>query len=78
MELVEWLFTHIFAGLVGAGIVWFRNRPANRQFKLMMEAVDTGQQQDKDWKFVRDAQGNPTGFRLTMGASAASDDPRAI
>ena len=75
MEFIEWLFTHVVAGAIGAGILWLRDRPIRRQFKLMMEAVDSGQQQDKDWRFLRDAEGNPTGFRLTMGASAPTDNP---
>lgn len=78
MELIEWLFTHLFAAAVGGGIVWYRDRSIKRQFQLMLEAIDTGQEQDKDWRFVRDDEGNPVGFRLTMGASARSDDPKAI
>ena len=78
MELMEWLFTHAFAVAVGAGIVWFRDRSVKRQFQLMLEAIDSGKQQDKDWRFVRDAEGNPVGFRVTMGASASTDNPRAV
>jgi hypothetical protein len=32
----------------------------------------------KDWRFVRDAEGRPTGFRLMYGASAETDKPGSI
>jgi hypothetical protein len=78
MELMEWLFTHVFAAALGAAVVWYRDRSVKRQFQNMLEAIDGGKQQDKDWRFVRDNDGNPVGFRVTMGASAATDDPNAI
>jgi len=78
MELVESIFTHLFAVAVGAAFVWYRDRPAKRQLQLMMEAIDTGKEEGKDWRFVRDQDGKPIGFRLTLGASARSDNPRAV
>jgi hypothetical protein len=78
MELVESIFTHLFAAALGAAIVWYRDRPAKRQLQLMMEAIDTGKEEGKDWRFVRDQDGTPIGFRLTLGASASSDNPRAL
>ena len=70
---MESLFSHLFALAAGAAAVWYRNRPIKRQFMAMMEAVDEGKEQDKDWRFVRDDSGNPIGFRLTLGASSSSD-----
>ena len=68
----------VFAFAAGAGAVWWRNRSVKRQFFLMMEGVDTGKEQDKDWKFVRDESGNPTGFRLIFGASSPTDKVGSI
>ena len=78
MELLETLVSHITAGVIGAGIIWWPNRTIKRQFTSMMEAIDGGLEQGKDWKFLRDESGNPTGFRRMMGASASTDDPNAI
>ena len=78
MELLETLVSHLSVGAIGAAVVWWPNRPIRRQFFSMMEAIDGGLEQGKDWKFVRDESGNPTGFRRMMGASASSDDPNAI
>lgn len=78
MELLETVVSHLVAGAIGAGIIWWPNRSIKRQFFSLMEALDAGKVQDKDWKFVRDAEGNPQGIRIMMGASAASDDPRAL
>jgi hypothetical protein len=44
----------------------------------MLEAIDQGKEKDKDWRFVRDGAGNPVGFRVMLGASGSSDDPRAV
>lgn len=78
MELVEGIVSHLVAGLVGAGLVWYPTRSIRRQFRLMMETIDQGKQQGKDWKFVRDAEGNPVGFRVMLGASASTDKPGSI
>ncbi len=78
MELLESLVTHLSAAVVGAAVVWIPSRSVKRQFVAMMEAIDAGKEQDKDWRFLRDDTGNPVGFRVMVGASAASDDPRAI
>ena len=78
MELLETLVTHMTAGAIGAAIIWFPNRTIKRQFKAMLEAIGEGKEKDKDWRFVRDAAGNPVGFRVMMGASGSSDDPRAV
>ena len=78
MELLETLVTHLTAAAIGAAVIWFPNRTIKRQFKAMLEAIDEGREKDKDWRFVRDDSGNPIGFRVMMGASGSSDDPRAV
>ncbi len=78
MELLESVVGYLVAGAIGAGIIWYPNRTIKRQFFLMMEAIDTGKEQGKEWKFLRNESGEPNGFRLIMGASAKSDDPNAI
>lgn len=78
MELLETFVTHLTAAVMGAAIVWFPSRTIKRQFAAMLEAIDQGKERDKDWRFVRDDAGNPVGFRVMMGASASSDDPRAV
>ena len=78
MELLETLVTHLTAAAIGAAVIWFPNRTIKRQFIAMLEAIDEGKEKDKDWRFVRDDAGNPVGFRVMMGASASSDDPRAV
>jgi hypothetical protein len=78
MEMLETLVTHLTAAAIGAAVIWFPNRTIKRQFTAMLEAVDEGKQQDKDWRFVRDDAGNPVGFRVMLGASGSSDDPRAV
>ncbi len=78
MELLESVVSHLVAGAIGAGIIWYPNRTIKRQFLLMMEAIDTGKEQGKEWKFLRNESGEPSGFRLIMGASAKTDDPNAI
>ncbi len=78
MELLDTLVTHLTAAAIGAAVIWFPNRTIKRQFFAMLEAIDEGKEQDKDWRFVRDNVGNPTGFRVMMGASGSSDDPSAV
>jgi len=78
MELLETLVTHLTAAAIGAAVIWFPNRTIKRQFKAMLEAIDEGREKDKDWRFVRDDAGAPVGFRVMMGASGSSDDPRAV
>ena len=78
MELLETLVTHLTAAVIGAAVIWWPNRSIKRQFSAMLEAIDQGKVQDKDWRFVRDATGNPVGFRVMLGASGSSDDPRAV
>ena len=75
---MESLASHLTVGLVGAAIVWMMNRPVRRQFRLLMEAIDEGKEEGKDWRFVRDAAGRPTGVRIMYGASAPSDKPGSI
>jgi hypothetical protein len=38
------IVSHLVIGLLGAGIVWFVDRPIRRQFRLLMEAIDEGKQ----------------------------------
>lgn len=78
MEFLETLVTHLTAAVIGAAVIWFPNRTIKRQFTAMLEAIDQGKVQDKDWRFVRDDAGNPVGFRVMLGASGSSDDPRAV
>ena len=78
MELLETLVTHLTAAAIGAAVAWWPNRTIKRQFGAMLEAIDQGKVQDKDWRFVRDAAGSPVGFRVMLGASGSSDDPRAV
>ncbi len=78
MELLESLVSHLTAGVIGAAIIWWPNRTIKRQFFSMMEAIDEGKEQGKDWKLLRDEAGNPKGFRRMLGASAASDAPDAL
>jgi hypothetical protein len=76
--MFETILSHVVALAIGAAVVWLRDRPRRRQFQLMLEAIDEGKEQGADWKLVRDASGRPTGFRLTLGASAPSDKPGAV
>ena len=78
MELLETLVSHLTAVAIGAVFIWWPNRTIKRQFVAMLEAIDQGKERDKDWRFVRDDAGNPVGFRVMMGASGFSDDPKAI
>jgi YD repeat-containing protein len=43
-----------------------------------MEAIDEKKQEGKDWRFVRDATGRPTGIRIMYGASAPTDRPGSV
>ena len=54
MELLESLVSHLTAGVIGAAIIWWPNRTIKRQFFSMMEAIDEGKEQGKDWKLLRD------------------------
>ena len=72
------IVSHLVIGLLGAGIVWLVDRPIRRQFRLLMEAIDDGKQEGKDWRFVRDRVGRPNGIRIMYGASAPSDKPGSI
>lgn len=72
---MESIASHLLVGLLGAGIVWYLNRPIRRQFRLLMEALDEGKQEGKDWRLVRDEAGRPKGVRMMYGASAATDKP---
>ena len=78
MELLESMVSHLVAGAIGAGIIWYPNRSIKRQFFSMMEAIDAKKEQGTEWKFLRNESGEPNGFRLIMGASAKTDDPNAI
>ena len=78
MELLETLVSYATVGALGAAIVWWPNRKIKRQFFSMMEAIDEGEEQGKDWKLLRDESGSPIGFRRMLGASNQSDDPNAI
>ncbi len=75
---MESILSHLVAGLFGAGIMWFVDRPIRRQFRLLMEAIDEGKQEGKDWRLVRDTAGRPTGVRIMYGASAPSDKPGSV
>lgn len=75
---MESLVSHLVIALIGAGIVWFVDRPVRRQFRLLMDAIDEGKQEGKDWRFVRDNAGRPTGVRIMYGASAPSDKPGSV
>jgi len=73
---MESLVSHLVMGALGAGIVWWIDRPIRRQFKLMLNALSEGKEQGKDWRLVNNDAGEPTGIQIMHGASPASDDPR--
>ncbi len=75
---MESIASHLMIGLIGAGIVWFVDRPVRRQFRLLMDAIDEGKQEGTGWRFVRDPAGRPTGVRIMYGASAPSDKPGSV
>ncbi len=75
---MESLVSHMLVGMLGAGIVWWIDRPIRRQFKLILEALSEGKQEGKDWRLVTDEAGEPKGIRIMYGASAPSDDPKSL
>ena len=52
---MESLASHIVAGVLGAGIVWWVDRPIRRQFKLILSALAEGKEEGKDWRLVTNA-----------------------
>ena len=74
---MEALVSHLMVGLLGAGVVWWIDRPIRRQFKLILEALSEGKKEGVDWRLVMDDAGEPKGIRIMYGASAPSDDPRS-
>jgi len=68
----------LVVGLLGAGIVWWIDRPIRRQFKLILEALSEGKQEGKDWRLVMDEAGEPKGIRIMYRASAHTHDPRSF
>jgi len=75
---MESLFSHVVVGAMGAGIVWWMDRPIRRQFKLMLTALSEGKKEGQGWRLVNNDAGEPTGIRIMYGASAPSDDPRSL
>ena len=75
---MEFLFSHVVVGLMGAGVVWWVDRPIRRQFKLILTALSEGKKEGQDWRLVNNKAGEPTGIRIMYGASAPSDDPRSL
>ena len=75
---MEALVSHMLVGLLGAGVVWWIDRPIRRQFKLILEALSEGKKEGKDWRLVTDEAGEPKGIRIMYGASAPGDDPRSL
>ena len=75
---MEALASYLIAAALGAGIVWWIDRPIRRQFKLILEALSEGKQEGKDWRLVTDEAGEPKGIRIIYGASAPTDDPRSL
>jgi hypothetical protein len=75
---MESLFSHVVMGGLGAGIVWWIDRPIRRQFKLILTALSEGKEEGKDWRLVKDDAGEPKGIRIMYGASAPGDDPRSL
>ncbi len=73
---MESLVSHLVMGALGAGIVWWIDRPIRRQFKLILIALSEGKEEGKDWRLVTNAAGEPNGIRIMHGASPPSDDPR--
>ena len=76
--MMEALFSHMLTGVLGAGIVWWIDRPIRRQFKLILMALSEGKKEGKDWRLVKDETGEPKGIRIMYGASAPTDDPRSL
>jgi len=75
---MESIASHLVVGLLGAAIVWYLDRPVRRQFRLLMDVINEGKQEGKDWRFVRDESGRPTGVRVMYGASAPTDKPGVL
>ena len=75
--MVDALVSQIVVGVLGAGVVWWIDRPIRRQFKLILTVLAEGKTEGKDWRLVTDEAGEPTGIRIMHGASAPSDDPRS-
>ena len=75
---MESLMSHLVVGAMGAGIVWWIDRPIRRQFKLILTALSEGKKEGQDWRLVNDESGEPKGIRIMYGASAPSDDPRSL
>ena len=73
---MESLVSHLVMGVLGAGIVWWIDRPIRRQFKLILVALAEGKEEGKDWRLVTNEAGEPKGIRIMYGASPPSDDPR--
>ena len=74
---MEALVSHLTVGLLGAGVIWWIDRPIRQQFKLILEALSEGKKEGEDWRLVTDDAGEPKGIRIMYGASAPSDDPRS-
>ena len=74
---MEALVSHLTVGLLGAGVVWWIDRPIRRQFKLILGALSEGKKEGQDWRLVTDDAGEPKGIRIMYGASAPTDDPRS-
>ncbi len=75
---MEALASYLIAAALGAGIVWWIDRPIRRQFKLILVALSEGKKEGEDWRLVIDEAGEPKGIRIMYGASAPSDDPRSL
>jgi hypothetical protein len=74
---MESFVSHLVTGALGAGIVWWIDRPIRRQFKLILVALSEGKKEGEDWRLVNNEAGEPQGIRIMYGASAPSDDPRS-
>jgi hypothetical protein len=74
---MEALVSHLVVGALGAGMVWWIDRPIRRQFKLILEALSEGKKEGQDWRLVTNDAGEPKGIRIMYGAPAPSDDPRS-
>ncbi len=75
---MESLMSHLIMGMLGAGIVWWIDRPIRRQFKLILVALSEGKKEGEDWRLVINEAGEPKGIRIMYGASAPGDDPRSL
>ena len=73
---MESVVSHLVMGALGAGIVWWIDRPIRRQFKLILVALSEGKEEGKDWRLVNNEAGEPKGIRIMHAASPPSDDPR--